>query len=59
MFRGILKFLTAMIGLVLDLAITLFVIGAVFVVALVFLFLPSLVIPHRKPSEGFGVQHAH
>ncbi|MCA8915110.1 MAG: hypothetical protein KDB90_06830 [Planctomycetes bacterium] len=46
-------------GALLDALVTLGVILVVLVLFVLFMLVPSLFIPHRKPSEGFDIHHAH
>jgi hypothetical protein len=58
MFAGLIRDLRVGAAFLLNLAVTVCVVVAVLLVALAFLVLPYSILPHRKPSEGFGVPHA-
>jgi hypothetical protein len=59
MFRNVLKFAGAALGWLLDIIVTVFVIAVVLIVSLLFLLMPSLFIPNRRPSVGFSSHHLH
>jgi len=47
------------VGVFLNVIVTICVIVATLAVGLAFLILPYSFMPHRKPSVGFGLPHAH
>ena len=59
MFPGLMRVLRVGVGVFLNVAVTLCVIVATLAVGLAFLIIPYSFYPHRKPSVGFGLPHAH